>query len=119
MIPLPGTEKIASGASTPKTRFTLDSVVEPEGQNLSQGERSLLVCPSSQSTAVSSYLSQSIARALVKDSKVVILDEATASVDLATDSKIQDTIQAEFSDKTLLCIARASLWLIMIAGARR
>jgi ATP-binding cassette, subfamily C (CFTR/MRP), member 1 len=51
----------SDGTSTPKSRFTLDSVVESEGANLSQGERSLL----------------SIARALVKDSKVVILDEAT------------------------------------------
>jgi hypothetical protein len=30
----------------------------------------------------------------------------SASVDLATDSKIQETIQAEFADRTLLCIAR-------------
>jgi ATP-binding cassette subfamily C (CFTR/MRP) protein 1 len=83
----------SSGSATPRSRFTLESVVESEGANLSQGERSLL----------------SIARALVKDSKVVILDEATASVDLATDSKIQDTIQAEFFDRTLLCIARQYL----------
>jgi ATP-binding cassette subfamily C (CFTR/MRP) protein 1 len=55
----PGSEKVASGASTPKTRFTLDTVVDAEGANLSQGERSLL----------------SIARALVKDSRIVILDE--------------------------------------------
>jgi ATP-binding cassette subfamily C (CFTR/MRP) protein 1 len=78
------------GDATPTSRFTLDSVVESEGANLSQGERSLL----------------SIARALVKDSRLVILDEATASVDLATDSKIQNTIQTEFRDRTLLCIAR-------------
>ncbi|GJE88588.1 ABC transporter C family protein [Phanerochaete sordida] len=72
-----------------KTRFTLDSLIEGEGANLSVGERSLL----------------SLARALVKDSKVVVLDEATASVDLETDSKIQQTIQTQFKDKTLLCIA--------------
>ncbi|KAI0342890.1 ABC protein [Trametopsis cervina] len=72
-----------------KTRYTLDSIVESDGANLSVGERSLL----------------SLARALVKDSKVVVLDEATASVDLETDSKIQQTIQTQFRDKTLLCIA--------------
>ncbi|KAI0694596.1 ABC protein [Cytidiella melzeri] len=72
-----------------KTRYTLDSVVESDGANLSVGERSLL----------------SLARALVKDSKVVVLDEATASVDLETDAKIQQTIQTQFRDKTLLCIA--------------
>ncbi|KAJ3773608.1 ABC protein [Lentinula raphanica] len=70
-------------------RITLDTVIEPEGTNLSLGQRSLL----------------SLARALVKDSRVVILDEATASVDLETDKQIQDTIRTEFQDRTLLCIA--------------
>lgn len=92
-------------------RITLDTVIEPEGTNLSLGQRSLL----------------SLARALVKDSRVVILDEATlalyllscveftesfsqcsASVDLETDKRIQETIRSEFLDRTLLCIARTS-----------
>ncbi|KAJ3982159.1 P-loop containing nucleoside triphosphate hydrolase protein, partial [Lentinula detonsa] len=70
-------------------RITLDTIIEPEGTNLSLGQRSLL----------------SLARALVKDSRVVMLDEATASVDLETDKRIQDTIRSEFQDRTLLCIA--------------
>ncbi|TFY67781.1 hypothetical protein EVJ58_g1400 [Rhodofomes roseus] len=77
------------GVQTPTSRFSLDTMVESEGANLSVGERSLL----------------SLARALVKDSQVVVLDEATASVDLETDSKIQQTIQTQFGHKTLLCIA--------------
>ncbi|KAJ6570146.1 ABC protein [Mycena vulgaris] len=89
---------VDSGTSTPvssmdhegpRHRIDLDTVVEIDGANLSVGERSLL----------------SLARALVKDSRVVILDEATASVDLETDNKIQRTIQTQFKDNTLLCIA--------------
>ncbi|KAJ7642099.1 ABC protein [Roridomyces roridus] len=70
-------------------KLGLETVLEADGANLSVGERSLL----------------SLARALVKDSRVVILDEATASVDLETDNKIQRTIQTQFRDHTLICIA--------------
>ncbi|KZP31699.1 ABC protein [Athelia psychrophila] len=69
-------------------RYNLDTVIEDDGANLSVGERSLL----------------SLARALVKDSKVIVMDEATASVDLDTDNKIQKTIQ-ELQGRTLLTIA--------------
>ncbi|KAF7342738.1 ABC protein [Mycena sanguinolenta] len=76
-------------AAENRHRITLDTVIEQDGANLSVGERSLL----------------SLARALVKDSRVVILDEATASVDFETDNKIQRTIQTQFRDRTLICIA--------------
>ncbi|KAH8995028.1 ABC transporter [Lactarius akahatsu] len=83
-------EQLGTGATTPNApRFTLDSPIEEEGSNLSIGQRSLV----------------SLARALVKDSKILILDEATASVDYETDRKIQETIADEFRDRTILCIA--------------
>ncbi|KAL8828283.1 MAG: hypothetical protein Q9191_002678 [Dirinaria sp. TL-2023a] len=70
-------------------RIHLDGVVEEDGLNFSLGQRQLMA----------------LARALVRGSQIIVCDEATSSVDMDTDQKIQRTIATGFKGKTLLCIA--------------
>ena len=46
-----------------------------------------------------------LGRVILKRSKVLVLDEATASVDTATDNLIQQTLRQQFSDSTVITIA--------------
>jgi hypothetical protein len=100
-----------------EAKFSLDASVGDEGSNYSAGEKQLLA----------------LCRALVRGSSVIVLvcntslslplcfrvgvcwfteklltlpqDEATSNVDVETDAKVQRTIQTEFKNATLLCIA--------------
>lgn len=69
--------------------WTLDMHIDTGGKNLSQGQRQLV----------------GLARALLRRSPIVVMDEATASIDMETAMRIQEILREEMRDSTVITIA--------------
>ncbi|XP_039200569.1 ATP-binding cassette sub-family C member 8 isoform X2 [Crotalus tigris] len=67
----------------------LDAIVTEGGENFSQGQRQLFC----------------LARAFVRKTSILIMDEATASIDMATENILQKVVMTAFADRTVVIIA--------------
>ena len=67
----------------------LDTEISEGGDNLSSGEKQLV----------------NITRSLINPKKIVLIDEATASIDIKTDELIQSVMRKQFANRTVLTIA--------------
>ncbi|KAJ8047567.1 ATP-binding cassette sub-family C member 8 [Holothuria leucospilota] len=97
---------ISGGKGSGKSSLTLsffrlvdifsDAVVSEEGENFSVGQRQLLC----------------LARAFLKDTKILIMDEATASIDMKTAVTLRKIVASAFNDRTVITIAHRAAMIL-------
>jgi len=78
-------------------KITLDTAIAGGGANLSVGQRQILA----------------LARAIIRDSKLLILDEATSAIDYATDAVIQNSLRNELKEDTSVITVAHRLQTVM------
>uniref|UniRef100_A0A8C9FDN0 ATP binding cassette subfamily C member 8 n=1 Tax=Pavo cristatus TaxID=9049 RepID=A0A8C9FDN0_PAVCR len=80
----------------------LDAIVTEGGENFSQGQRQLFC----------------LARAFVRKTSIFIMDEATASIDMATENILQKVVMTAFADRTVVTIAVSTVCATILIQTR-
>ena len=98
----------SSSSTNTTSNFTLTTAIETGGKNLSQGQRQLI----------------GLGRAILRRSPIVILDEATASIDTQTALEVQRVLREELVESTIIMIAhrveavREAGWAVVLDKGR-